>query len=620
MLGARRADDGRARAWFDGRRERGRHGGLDRRAWAALVGVLGIVFAIAASVHRAGVPSQTLSVGETPSGAWASGGAEVPRADGVRQSRERGREFARGEAFDGGDEGDESAKRIDLDALNSQLSGSVWDFNEARPKSGARKDARETGPLHEAQTLPSLGQKRSSKSRRIKDVTEGESRSASSTDKHASKTKAGTTQPGLALSDSEIYDPAFVDDEFEHGKRSGKDLVRRFLNPPLLNTTWDTGRLRRLGRTLYLDGKPWLMRAVCYSPVPVGWDPDWFEPYGDFFTNDYSGIFERDIPLMAAAGVNTMRIYTLKFSKRHKQFFDMAHAYNISVLVGYEFEDGTKSFFNTAETMEETQLELRKLVRSAKHPAVVGWIVGNELNGPWNLYVCDSELAENFGVSGCQFEDSIEKLMKSVNMLCGTVRSENMLCGTAIANVNLPRTKQHLVGRQLWGALSWIKLADRYMDQIDFWGVNLYTRRYFSPMGLFQRYHLVSKRPFLITEYGVDAFSLNPQLEGLNGYDTMGDEDEISQADWLSTMVEDIERHSTSCKAGCGVRFASGGAFCPGWTSTGKEKPSHQCRRMTNGSRRSRGCVRRSKNICIRRADICHQLSPICTCPRSGSV
>ena len=170
-------------------------------------------------------------------------------------------------------------------------------------------------------------------------------------------------------------------------------------------------------------------------------------------------------------------------------------------------------------------------------------------------------MAENFGVSGCQFEDSIEKLMKSVNMLCGTVRSENMLCGTAIANVNLPRTKQHLVGRQLWGALSWIKLADRYIDQIDFWGVNLYTRRYFSPMGLFQRYHLVSKRPFLITEYGVDAFSLNPQLEGLNGYDTMGDEDEISQADWLSTMVEDIERHSTSCKAGCGVRFASGGAI-----------------------------------------------------------
>ena len=141
--------------------------------------------------------------------------------------------------------------------------------------------------------------------------------------------RAGTVQPGLALTDEAIYDPAFVDDEYEHGKRSGRELVKRFLNPPMLNTTWDTGRMRRLGRTLYLDGKPWLMRAVCYSPVPVGWDPDWFEPYGDFFTNDYAGIFERDIPLMAAAGVNTMRIYTLKFSKRHRQFFDLAHQYNI---------------------------------------------------------------------------------------------------------------------------------------------------------------------------------------------------------------------------------------------------------------------------------------------------
>jgi len=265
--------------------------------------------------------------------------------------------------------------------------------------------------------------------------------------------------------------------------------------------------------------------------------------------------------LMAAAGVNTVRIYTLKFSKRHRQFFDLAHAHNISVMVGYDFEDGTKDFFNTEETMMIAQNKLRKLVRSAKHPAVVGWIVGNELNGPWNLYVCDSELAENFGVGGCQFGDSVEKLMKSVNMLCGVVRSENMLCGTALANVNLPQTKQHLVGGQLWGGLSWIKLADRYMDQLDFWGVNLYTRRYFSPMGIFQRFHIVSKRPFLITEYGVDAYSLNPQLEGLNGYETMGTEDEVSQADWLGTMVEDIERHATSCKAGCGIRFTSGGAI-----------------------------------------------------------
>ena len=34
------------------------------------------------------------------------------------------------------------------------------------------------------------------------------------------------------------------------------------------------------------------MRAVCYSPVPVGADPDWFEPYGDYFTSNYAGILK----------------------------------------------------------------------------------------------------------------------------------------------------------------------------------------------------------------------------------------------------------------------------------------------------------------------------------------
>ncbi len=365
-----------------------------------------------------------------------------------------------------------------------------------------------------------------------------------------------------ALSSFEWYDPAFVDAEIEYRTRSGHaKMVEEFLNPPALNFTADTGRLRRLGRTLYLDGKPWLMRALCYSPVPVGWDPDWFEPYGDFFTSEYAGIYERDIPLIAAAGINTLRIYTLKYSHRHAHFFDLCQRYGISVVVGYDFEDGTKSFFNDKETMEQTQKKIKGLLRAAKHPAVVAWIIGNELNGPWNLYVCDKDLAENFGISGCQFDNSIEKLMKSINLLCEVVKEEGVLCGTALANVNLPVSKQHLVGMQLWGAAAWIKMADRYMDNLDFWGVNLYTRRYFSPMGLFQRFHTVSKKPMIISEYGVDAYSLAPQLEGWNAYDTMGTEDEVSQADWLATMVEDLERHATTCAAGCANRFISGGAI-----------------------------------------------------------
>ena len=362
--------------------------------------------------------------------------------------------------------------------------------------------------------------------------------------------------------DSQPYDPAKVDAETEYRTRSGRArLETKFIHPRALNFTEDTGRLRRLGRTLYLDGEPWLMRALCYSPIPVGWDPDWFEPYGDFFTSEYAGIYERDIPLIAAAGVNTLRIHTLKHSHRHSHFFDLCQRYGISVVVGYGFEDGTKSFFDTPQSMEETKGKIKSLIRAARHPAVIAWIVGNELNGPWNLFACDKDLAENFGIGKCQFGNSVEKLMKAVDGLCEAVKEEGILCGTALANVNLPATKQHLVGQDTWGAAAWIKASDRYMKHLDFWGVNLYTRRYFAPMGLFQRFHAVSNRPLVITEYGVDAYSLNPKLEGSNGYDTMGEEDEVSQADWLVSMVEDLERHATTCAAGCGERFLSGGAI-----------------------------------------------------------
>ena len=93
--------------------------------------------------------------------------------------------------------------------------------------------------------------------------------------------------------------------------------------------------------------------------------------------------------------------------------------------------------------------------------------------------------------------------MKAVDGLCEAVKEEGILCGTALANVNLPATKQHLVGQDTWGAAAWIKASDRYMKHLDFWGVNLYTRRYFAPMGLFHRFHDVSNRPLVITEYGV---------------------------------------------------------------------------------------------------------------------
>jgi hypothetical protein len=68
-------------------------------------------------------------------------------------------------------------------------------------------------------------------------------------------------------------------------------------------------------------------------------------------------------------------------------------------VVGYGFDDGTKSLVGYASSIEESKGKIKSLIRAARHPAVVAWIVGNELNGPWNLFACDKDLAENFGIS-----------------------------------------------------------------------------------------------------------------------------------------------------------------------------------------------------------------------------
>ena len=54
-------------------------------------------------------------------------------------------------------------------------------------------------------------------------------------------------------------------------------------------------RLQRVAGTfgLQLDCSPWLMRAICYSPVPFGMDPGYSEPWGDLFTDEYEGLWRR---------------------------------------------------------------------------------------------------------------------------------------------------------------------------------------------------------------------------------------------------------------------------------------------------------------------------------------
>ena len=105
--------------------------------------------------------------------------------------------------------------------------------------------------------------------------------------------------------------------------------------PPELHPCLGTPRMQRYpgSLALTLDCEPFLMRGVAYSPAPLGDDPGYSEPWGDYFTEEYLQLFSRDFALLASAGVNTLRLYSFKTSVRHKHFLDMAHAQKINVMV-----------------------------------------------------------------------------------------------------------------------------------------------------------------------------------------------------------------------------------------------------------------------------------------------
>ncbi|KAL1498898.1 hypothetical protein AB1Y20_013420 [Prymnesium parvum] len=338
---------------------------------------------------------------------------------------------------------------------------------------------------------------------------------------------------------------------------------------------------------LYLDCELFLMRGVSYSPVPfgnaslgvLGKDPGFSEPWGDFFTDEYHDIFQRDMYLMKAMGANTIRLYTFKTSVRHGSFLDMAYANNLSVVAAFSIGAATQTSLGSLKDLSLVKAQLRLQIRSSVqeghssvHPAITMWLVGNELNGAWHFFVCDQYYVDNvlpeYGLTRCQFGEDAAALLRAIDYLCSVVTREGLLCSTALVDA-LPQYDARLV-------LGWLRLMDGSSEEftlrhIGVWSLNLYFGRNFTLRNLFEDYETYGlKLPLLVTEYGIDALDTNAWYHTCFG---SGNEtscganpnlerfvDEEMQADWVLSLVEDLERHATTCQAGCLSRTVSGGS------------------------------------------------------------
>ena len=95
----------------------------------------------------------------------------------------------------------------------------------------------------------------------------------------------------------------------------------------------DGRRVRVEGRQLFVDGEPFIVKGICYSPIPVN-ESVYFAPYGDYFSADYSFLWLRDLPLIKAMGANVVRTYGWQPSTDHTAFLDAVAANDLYIRFG----------------------------------------------------------------------------------------------------------------------------------------------------------------------------------------------------------------------------------------------------------------------------------------------
>ena len=185
----------------------------------------------------------------------------------------------------------------------------------------------------------------------------------------------------------------------------------------------------RRSRFILLDGAPYMCRAVSYSPVPIGEDPSYHEPFGDYFTDNYGGIWRRDLALFKEMGANTVRLYAWRLKSRHNQFLDEADRHGLTVMSVFEMgtaEDtpvGTPAERQSSTRASQTGFDLAT-------PRDHGVVHRQRAQRRVNAHVCEKDYEEKFlhFPGGCTFKDNATRLCELIDDACAVVQAEGKLC------------------------------------------------------------------------------------------------------------------------------------------------------------------------------------------------
>ena len=264
---------------------------------------------------------------------------------------------------------------------------------------------------------------------------------------------------------------------------------------------------------LLADGKPFVVRGVCYNPIPIG------NSYLYNWWGDAAKPWMTDGKMMADAGINTVRFYEPggKPSQVKGVISDLYDNYGIRSMMGHGlgFWDFPHANYADPKFRQKIKKQVYQMVKTYKNePGLLAWVLGNEANysfdgsvNPWSTPELDAiDNAKDRKLAKAKIYYTF------LNELAEIVKKVDPTRPVGFGN----------------GELGSIEVAKENSPNFDFVGIIIYRGKSFG--NLFRQLKERYGKPAIMIEFGCDSYNAMLQQP-----------DEANQAFFLKTLWCEVE-------------------------------------------------------------------------------